>query len=260
MWVSCRRCWDYTSIRLAAKHVSQCRCLRLAFCSSCFTCGPLKGTWDTCILRNHDEGVWRSTLCGAWFLAGWIACFRAVPWPARELSSTIYPVRAEHAESVTLATRLMHTSSAWRGHDCHSIVLGMVIRTNQSFHRMVGTSRYDGTAKRDCRTCLQECPSSWKSRCGRRTFDSPSNLQGRADAIRCRNLQEDVTATVMYWPSKTENPASRALHAETLYSLAQWIRKTPQETPKRSTPYTITNLNIKMGFAGDDDGKAPGYH
>ena len=67
------------------------------------------------------------------------------------------------------------------------------------------------------------------------TFAALSKLQGTAGAIRLRNWQEDVEI-VMYWPPKPKDAASRATCAETVRSLAEWQRKTLQNTPKRSTP------------------------
>ena len=65
------------------------------------------------------------------------------------------------------------------------------------------------------------------------TFDAPWKLQGRAGAIRLRNWQEDVAAIVMYWPPKLKDAARRAAYAETLYSFAEWLTKTPKDTPKQ---------------------------
>ena len=75
---------------------------------------------------------------------------------------------------------------------------------------------------------------------------SPPRLQGRAGAVRLRNWQEDVTAIVIYWPPKPQDMSSRASYVETLYGLAEWLRKTLQDTHKRSTPYIMTNLNDLM--------------
>ena len=68
-----------------------------------------------------------------------------------------------------------------------------------------------------------------------KTYDGPSKLQGTAGAIRLRSWQEDVTAIVMYWPPKPKDAASRAAHAQTM-----------QDTPKRSTPHIMTDLNDRM--------------
>ena len=44
---------------------------------------------------------------------------------------------------------------------------------------------------------------------------------------------------------------SRATYAETLYCLAGWLRRTLQDTPKRSTLYIMTDLDDRMGVPID---------
>ena len=71
---------------------------------------------------------------------------------------------------------------------------------------------------------------SWKPRHVVRTFDAPPKLQGRAGATRLRNWQEDITTIVMCWSPKPKDATSRAAYAETLYGLAEWLRKTTSRT------------------------------
>ena len=106
------------------------------------------------------------------------------------------------------------------------------------------TWRYEQTRFTNIRRCVSilESKRSWKPRHVVRTFDAHPKLQGRAGAIRTRNWQEDVTA-IMYWPPKPKDATSRAAYAETLYGLAEWLRKTLQDTPKRSTFYIMRDLN-----------------
>ena len=75
-----------------------------------------------------------------------------------------------------------------------------------------------------------------------RTFVARQKLQGRAGAIRLRNWQDDITA-----PPKPQDTSSRAAYAETRYCLAGWLRKTLQDTPKRSAPHIMTDFSDRMG-------------
>ena len=96
---------------------------------------------------------------------------------------------------------------------------------------------------------------SWEPRHVVRTSDAPLKLQGRAEAGRLRNWQEDINAIVMYCPPTPQDPGSRAAYAETLYCLAGWLRKTFQDIPKRSTPYIMTDLNNRVGVPKKCGGK-----
>ena len=77
---------------------------------------------------------------------------------------------------------------------------------------------------------------SWKPRHVVRTFDVLPRLQGRAVAIRLRSWQEDVTAIVMCLP-----PKPKPLQRHCTVSLAKWLGKTLQDSPRRSTPYIMTD-------------------
>ena len=92
----------------------------------------------------------------------------------------------------------------------------------------------------------------WKPKHAVRMYDAPSRLQGRAGAVSLQNWQEDVTAIVMYWPPKPQDMSSRASYAETLHSLAEWLRKTLQDTPKGCTPCIMTDLSDWMGVPRND--------
>ena len=94
---------------------------------------------------------------------------------------------------------------------------------------------------------------SWKPRNVVRTCDAPPRLQGRAGVIRLRNWQEDITAIVMYWPPQPPDASSPATYAGTLFRLSRWLGKTLQNTPERSTPNIMTDLNDQMGVPWDDD-------
>ena len=117
--------------------------------------------------------------------------------------------------------------------------------------------RYEQT--RFSNMSAQECPSFVSKKKKRkprhvvRTFGAPPKLQGRAGAMGLRNWQEDLTAIVMYWLPKPQDASSRATYAETPYRLGGWLRKTLQDTPKRSTPYIMTDLNDRMGVTRNDD-------
>ena len=93
----------------------------------------------------------------------------------------------------------------------------------------------------------------WKPKHVVTTFDAPPKLQGRAGTMRLRNWQEDLTAIVMYWPPKPQDATSRETCTETPYRLAGWLRKTLQDTPKRSTPYIMTDFNNQMGVRRNED-------
>ena len=58
---------------------------------------------------------------------------------------------------------------------------------------------------------------------------------------------------VMYWSPKPPDMSGRASYAETLYSLAEWLRRTLQDTRKRSTPYVMTDPNDRMGVTRNDE-------
>ena len=62
---------------------------------------------------------------------------------------------------------------------------------------------------------------------------------------------------VLYWAPKPQDMSSRVSYAETLHGLPEWLRKTLQDTPRRSTPYIITDLNDRMGvFRNNEEDKA----
>ena len=90
------------------------------------------------------------------------------------------------------------------------------------------------------------CKRIWKPKHVVRTCDTHSKLQGRICSIRLRNWQEVVTAIVTYWSPKPNDVASRAAQAETLHSLAEWLRKRLHNTQNEA-------LNDRMGIARDDD-------
>ncbi len=107
-------------------------------------------------------------------------------------------------------------------------------------------------------TCLSNMPAgvsilaskrTWKPRHVVRTFDAPPKLQGRSGAIRLRNWQEDVTAIVMSWLSKPKDAASTAACAVTLYSLAEWLRKTLQDTRNSGRPQRTDGCPPEPGEA-----------
>ena len=58
---------------------------------------------------------------------------------------------------------------------------------------------------------------------------------------------------VMFLAPKPKDASSRAARAETLCGLAEWLRKTLQDTPRRSTPYMMTDLNHWMSITRSDD-------
>ena len=58
---------------------------------------------------------------------------------------------------------------------------------------------------------------------------------------------------VMYWSPKPQDTSGRASYAETLCSLAEWLRRTLQDTRKRSTPYVMTDPNDRMGVTRNDE-------
>ena len=58
---------------------------------------------------------------------------------------------------------------------------------------------------------------------------------------------------VMYWSPKPQDMSGRASYAETLYSLAEWLRRTHQDTRKRCTPYVMTDPNDRMGVTRNDE-------
>ena len=76
-------------------------------------------------------------------------------------------------------------------------------------------------------------------------------------AVRLRNWQEDFTAFVMYCTPKLQHASSRASNAETLFCLARCLRKTLQDTSKRSTPHIMTDLTGRVGVLRNDDENEP---
>ena len=77
---------------------------------------------------------------------------------------------------------------------------------------------------------------SWEPRHVVRTSGAPLKLQGRAGAGRLQNWQEDINTIVMYCLPTPQDPGSRAPHAETLYCLAGWLRKTFQHALHHDGP------------------------
>ena len=57
----------------------------------------------------------------------------------------------------------------------------------------------------------------------------------------------------MYWLPKPNDAASRAGYAETVCRLAEWLRKTLRDTPKRSAPCIMTDLNDRMCIRSEDE-------
>ena len=77
---------------------------------------------------------------------------------------------------------------------------------------------------------------SWKPRHVVRTLDAPPKLQGREQA---------------------QDASSRATYAETPYCLGGWLRRTLQDTPKRSALYIVMDFDDRMGVPVNDDETQP---
>ena len=81
---------------------------------------------QTCVLCSRGEGSSRPrAVISLWSLCSrWANCMHLDFLNVTRIVTT-YLARAEHTESMTLAKRSTHTSSASRRHVCHSIVFGM---------------------------------------------------------------------------------------------------------------------------------------